>query len=132
MILCHSFVAIDLCVFEMELRMSNSRAPRCSGRKMVFSMVSMSQPKIILLVVQHASPIFNFLTEADSCQKLVSFSSRGRKTLSSTCNRIRLTARRCHLLPCMLFSRFHDLFQTYFLSHALLVLLALLSFYIFM
>ena len=62
--LCHSFVAIERCVWGIESSISCSQVPWCFGRHIVLLMVSMSQLRMILLVVHHGSPLLSFLMDA--------------------------------------------------------------------
>ena len=98
--LCQVLVATDRSERGIESKISKRRAARCSGRDTVFANVSKSQPRIIFVVDQRASPFRNFLIDAGSWQKSVSSSSSGRKTRSRAWKRMRFTARRCHRFPC--------------------------------
>ena len=97
---CHDFVATCFWSLWIDASISCSRCARCAGSVSIFLRVLTTHPSTIFVVAQVASPFSIFLMEAGSCLCGLWFGCSGRSTLSSACNKTRLTSLRRAPLPC--------------------------------
>ena len=86
---CHS-KRVAVCRWQNPLSKRSSSVFRCGGSSIVFLSVSTFQPRMVLKVVQQASPRDNFLVEMGSRRPWrESSASLGRNTRSLQCSKVR-------------------------------------------